>query len=492
MKAPLLILLLAGSLAGAAEAGPLQLKAAVHVHSTFSTGDKSLEELAQEARRKGIDALILTDNLLLRFEYGLFPLRGLVRKVVEKPSVLQAGLEAYLGAVDAVQARFPDVVLVPGVEVVPYYYWTGSLFTHDLTMWGAQRNLLVVGLPRVEDYRRIPAIGNGRRAIGGAGAFLRLGLAVTAMAGGFVLLTKQRIRTIRLTYVRLTVQKRYRLPGWTSMGVGVLLLGDALMSPEASRLNPYEGDLGIRPYQDVIDAAEARGGMTFWSLTEARDFNEIAVGPLGTVTVRTEPHPEVLLESGGYTGFGAMYPDTVTVTEPGQQWDRLLGDYAEGRRARPAWGIGEVAYHGSPKPLDEVVTMVWARERSRQAILAALRAGQVYPLTPRPDYHLRLDEFSISQEGMRTWVPMGAELRATGPRPLLVSLRLSATDGRAVPVAVRLIRTGRVASELQMTTPVDTVLTLEPPAAGAREFVRIEVTKPHPLLSNPIFVRRPE
>ncbi|MBI3989053.1 MAG: hypothetical protein HY347_05495, partial [candidate division NC10 bacterium] len=51
----------------------LQEKGAFHVHTTFSTGTLSLEEVIEEARREGIGTVILTDNFLLRFEYGLFP-----------------------------------------------------------------------------------------------------------------------------------------------------------------------------------------------------------------------------------------------------------------------------------------------------------------------------------------------------------------------------------------------------------------------------------
>ena len=40
--------------------------------------------------------------------------------------------------------------IVPGIEVAPYYYWTGSLWGRTLTMHNAQRNLLVLGLTSPE------------------------------------------------------------------------------------------------------------------------------------------------------------------------------------------------------------------------------------------------------------------------------------------------------------------------------------------------------
>lgn len=464
----------------------LQIKGTFHVHTTFSTGALSLEEVLEEARREGIDALILTDHLLLRFEYGLFPLRGLIKKVVEKPSVLQMGVERYLQAIAAAQAKFPEVILIPGVEVVPYYYWTGSPFTGDLTLWDAQKNLLLVGLSHPGAYRRIPAIGNGPNLPPlTPNTLLKVVLAMVAMGGGFLLLRTRREQKVRLKHFTLKVQKRYRLLGWIALGTGGLLLLEAMTSPG---LNPYQGNLGIRPYQRVIDFALARGGMVFWSFPEARDLRRETFGPLGTVTIQTEPYPDALLQSQGYTGFGAVYQDDVTVTEPGREWDQVLLDYAEGRRMRPAWGIGELGYHGPPKHLRDVLTVFLVPEPSQAAILEALKAGRFYSVQPSPDYHLILEDFSISTPTLRA--EMGGELDVDGAGPLLIRLRIVASDGREVPFMLRLIRSGRLLSVLPAKTPFEATWTSPPPERGRREFFRIEITKPHRLLSNPIFVRR--
>lgn len=470
-----------------AEGAFRQVKGAFHVHTTFSSGSRSLEELIGEARREGIGALILTDNFLLRFEYGLFPFRGLVRKVVEQPSVLQLGDGEWLRSVEAAQVRFPDVILIPGVEVIPYYYWTGSPLTRDLTLWDIQKNLLVVGLSRPEIYEQIPAIGNGKVVPSGLMGLFKLSLAVVTLGVGFFLLRTRREREIRLIHFTLRVEKRYRLPGWSALGIGALLLLDACT---ASELNPYQGSLGIEPYQRVIEYAESRGGAVFWSFPEARDFERIKMGRLGEVTIRTEPYPEALLQSQGYTGFGGLYQDNVTFTEPGRHWDQLLLEYSQGRRPRPAWGIGELGYHGPPTRLGDVLTIFLVPERSREAVLAALREGRLYAVNPLPDYSLVLEDFSVSQEGGMGWTPMGGELEADGRGALLIRLRISASDGRAVPFTVRLIHSGRLLMAFEGTTPFEKIVRAPPPESGRREFFRIDIKKPHRLLSNPIFVRR--
>lgn len=472
---------------GEARGEAVTVKAAFHVHTSYSTGALSLDELVRQSRQEGIDALILTDNFLLRFEYGLFPLRGLVRKVVEMPSSLRMGMARYLEAIEAAQARFPDVILVPGVEVVAYYYWTGSPFTRDLTQWDAQRNLLVVGLSRAEDYERIPAIGNRRAFSLGATGYLKLTAAALALGGGLFLLRLRRRAAVRLQRFTLRVQRRYRLPGLAALGVGALLLVDGLGSSE---LDPYRGKLGIQPYQAVIDAVEGRGGMVFWSYPEARDFNRIEQGRLGDVLVRTDPHPEVLRESQRYTGFGALYQDTTTLTEPGQGWDRLLVEFSEGRRPRPVWGIGELGYHGPPKRLSDILTVLLVAERSRAAVLRALREGRFYSVAPRPDLSLVLEEFSLGRNGTEPPTLMGGEVDASGPEPLRARVRIAATGGREVAVAARVIRSGRVVHVLEGPTPLERALRVEPPAPGRREYLRLEVTRPLQLLSNPIFIRR--
>src|SRR5713226_1265901 len=110
-----------------------------HVHSSISTGNDTLDVLAARARASGIKAVFLTDNYLLRYEYGLFPLRGLFRRTAELPSVMQAGVGRFLSDVSEANRRHPDVLLIPGVEVVPLYYWTGSVFDKNLTMHDAQK-----------------------------------------------------------------------------------------------------------------------------------------------------------------------------------------------------------------------------------------------------------------------------------------------------------------------------------------------------------------
>src|SRR2546427_2069768 len=70
----------------------------------------------------GVQTVCSSD--LLQYEYGIWPLRGVFRRTVVLPSVLEHGVGQYLAEIAAVQARHQGVLLIPGIEVAPHYYWT--------------------------------------------------------------------------------------------------------------------------------------------------------------------------------------------------------------------------------------------------------------------------------------------------------------------------------------------------------------------------------
>jgi len=181
-----------------------QIPAVVHAHSTFSSGDQTLDELITRARAVGIEAIFLSENHLQRFEYGLLPLRNILRYRVEYPSLLSRGPEAFLKAVEAANARQKDVLLIPGTEVIPHYYWTGELFRETLTMHNGQKNILALGLYNAEDYRGIPTAGNveaGRWNL----RSLWLLSPVALVIPGIWLLRLRRRRSVQLQFFQVSV-----------------------------------------------------------------------------------------------------------------------------------------------------------------------------------------------------------------------------------------------------------------------------------------------
>ena len=458
-----------------------QIVATMHVHSTASTGELTVEALAQRAEQLGLDALILADNFSLRYEYGLWPLPGLLKQRVSFPSVLEYGIERYVDEIAAAQRRHPKLIILPGLEVAPYYHWTGSLWGHSLTMHNAQRNLLVFGLNNPEDYRSLPASGNP-----GSYSFDWGGV----VNGAPMLLVVPAVWLWRPLRRRTDRRSLRRMVGCILIVLAVALVANAwpLSQPAFSS---YDDRLGYRPYQALIDDVRTKGGLVFWSMTEARDFHEYAVGPLGTVTVKTEPHPEALLQTTGYTGFGGLYQDGRTIIKPGELWDRLLQLPAHEQRPIPVL-IGELAFHGlsdAGKDLDRLVTVLWVKERTVAGVLEALRAGHAYAVGDGDhQVQLRLDEFRVVCQGGTKSASVGDRLNPGGARDLMVHLSVTATDRGRHPVKVRVIRSGQVLAQLAGETPfrVDWPDTAVP--IDERTTYRLEITGSGELLSNPIFV----
>jgi hypothetical protein len=463
---------------------------ALHVHSTWSTGNLPLDDLAAQARARGIEAIFLGENHLQRFEYGVFPLRGVLRHRVDYPSVLAKGPEAFLRAVEATNARQADVLIIPGVEVIPQYFWTGSLFDGSLTMHNAQKNLLVLGLYKPEDYRELPVVGNVGAARWSLWSLWLLSPALLVIPGLWLLRSKRR-RVIQLRHFRVADNRRRTVPGVLCLLVSVVLLVNNYPFREPP-VSAYDTKTGLKPYQTVIDFAAGRRGLAVWSLPEARDHQVVTVKGL-RATIQTDPYPADLLRTDRFTAFGGLYEDTTTFTEPGQGWDQLLLQYLDGRRAAPAWAVGEVAYHyegQAGKRLGDVQTVVLAERKDPSSLLAALRAGRAYARLRTSDDHLALDRFQVvlpntepAEAGSQLWL-------RPGDRPE-VHVAIGTVSGRPLPVEIRFIRSGALVQTFRSATPLALRWTESPLAPESTLYYRLEVKGPAGLrlLSNPIFVR---
>ena len=467
----------------------LQVPTVLHAHSTWSTGDQSMDQLIARARALGIQAVFLTENHLLRFEYGLPPLRHLLRYRVEYPSLLTKGPDAFLKAVAAANAHQNDVLLIPGTEVTPYYYWTGSLLGGTLTMYDAQKNILVLGLYRPEDYREIPVAGNPGATRWSWQSVWLLSPVLLGVPGVWLLRTRRR-RVVRLQHFRVTEERRLIGPGVLCLLLGGILLANNFPFRRAP-VSPYDPTAGLRPHQAVIDFVSSRGGLTVWSMPEAKDHQVVTVAGL-RATIHTDPYPADLLHTDRFTGFGGLYEDTTTFTQPGGGWDRLLADYLGGRRAAPAWALGEAAYHREEqagKHFGTVQTVFLVDRKDSAALMEALRAGRFYALQRRPEAGLVLDQFQVllaerppAEAGDRIMLRAGdrSEVRAA----------IRATDGRRIAIEALLVRNGVVAHSIRGETPLLFRWSDAGLSVGASLFYRLEVHGPagHQILSNPILV----
>jgi hypothetical protein len=246
------------------------------------------------------------------------------------------------------------------------------------------------------------------------------------------------------------------------------------------------GDLGAAPYQRYIDYVNARGGMVFWNYPETRS----GVRPYGPIRLNTPPYPEALLQARDYTGFAAIYGDNITVTDPGGIWDRVLDQYCRGERAHPVWGIATADFHTdgeSGATLGDYPTVFLVREKTRAAVLSAMRDGRMYAVQGPYPQRLVLDEFSVSAgDGPRA--TLGEEITMTGIPQIRLAVSL-AVPGNGT-ATVRLIRGGTVIETITGALPLSATVTDARIPRGEKTFYRLMVAGggAGAVAANPVFV----
>jgi hypothetical protein len=454
----------------------------LHVHSDLSTGDFSLTDLAAMAQKEGIGALLLSENYLLRVEYGLPPFRALTRVVRGERSVLDLGIDRYMAHVAEVNRANPRVLIVPGVEVLPHYHWSGSPLALDMAVHDTQKNLLVFGLSSPA-LQALPVAGNRIGRFGWSSVLDAL--PVMLVVPGVYLFTLKRRELRRLGRVVVVVVKRRRwLAGAVLCGIAVLALVRGW--PFAEDPYPPYRDLGLTPHQDLIDYVDRQGGVTVWSFPEAGVAGERWMGPV-KVSWYTPPYPDDLMRTARYTAFGAVYEDTTRIDRPGESWDRLLGQFAAGDRSRPAWAVGESGFHGftAGKTLGKVRTVLLVEERTERAVLDALKRGRLYAVEQEASAELALTEFSVRAGGA---VGVSGDVVRTSEPTVDITVAVEATGPAPRDVRVTLVRNGAVVRAWTGPPPFRGVH--RDTFDGSPTFYRLDVRGPGRLLSNPIFVRR--
>jgi hypothetical protein len=450
-----------------------QMPALMDLRTTFSDGDYDPEALVQMAVRKGFSVIFLNDHDRVVMEYGLPPFRNIVRKKVEMNSINKSGADRYLRIITGLRKMYPNVILIPGTESTPFYYWTGSPFTGSLTANDYERRILTMGLEKRGDYETLPILHNGL-----SGSHIR---AVMPALAAFILC------------FLIAVYFLFRRGWWRISGVILAILSAGFfintVFARPSPFDAYHGKQGAAPYQLFIDAVGQKGGLTFWNYPETQS----GVRRLGPIQVKTLPYPQMLLETKNYTGFAAIYGDTTTITEPGNVWDTVLGEYCSGFRERPPWGIATADFHkegGSGQNLGDFQTILWVTEKTSQSVLTALKTGRMYACQGKFPRIPRLDEFSVSaaEPDMSPRMICGGEL--TLERNPRIRIAVSAgMAGAGKEVRVRLIRSGSLIQIFKGTLPlvIDYTDYLQTP--GEKIYYRVDMTGYGTIVSNPIFVK---
>jgi hypothetical protein len=446
-----------------------QVAGLIDLRSTFSDGAYDIETLVKMAKDRGFEVLVINDHDRMVMEYGLPPFRNILRKRVELPSINKNGAKAYLDSIRDVQQKYPDMVIIPGSETAAFYYWMGSYFKKNLTAHDHEKRILTIGMEHPEDYENLPILHNGFST-----QYLRM--AIPEILLFFIILI--------LAVFLIKWRGFYRFAGIIIFIWCVASIANSNMF-RSSPFDQYNGDQGIAPYQHLIDYVDSKKGLAFWNYPETKS----GVRQMGPIYVDTPPYPEILEQARGYTGFAAIYGDNITVTEPGNIWDRVLMAYCEGRRNRPVWGISTADFHkegDAGEKLGNFPTIFLLQEKSRKGVLEALRNGKMYACQGGYPQLVKLDEFSVcSLDGKNKGISGDEIVLRDPPR---IKIFLSATKTSKSKVKVRLIRSGELIKTFEGTLPMQIDYEDKYFRSGEKIFYRMDMQGKGKIVSNPIFV----
>ncbi len=450
-----------------------QWELAADVKSRFSTGCSSVQELMNQAEARGLDGLLFGDHDRKSIQYGIPYMERVLRTKMGSPSLLDNGAATYLGEINQIDRTDDTLVLVPGVESAPFYYWTGNPLDMNLVAHNWDKHLLIIGLPNSRDYEELPTLNSSFTTRYLKDDYLPF---LIYVIGGLI------------GFYGFVARRRWR--GLSFMFSLVMALLAANTHPfKSSPFDQYQGDQGVEPYQYLIDYAESKGALVFWNHLETPVSEELR-GDLIQVKTRTESHPQDLLLTRRYTGFQAMSTAPVSAVEPGKEWDQVLMQYLDGKRDRPVWGYGANDFRCEGKEgglLGGVRTVVLAKQKSRPAVVKALRAGRMYAVKQGAGKHrLSLDAFELIDPATGNRAVMGKELETASPPAIGIKLSMTGDESNA-RAQIRLIRNGQVVKQGLLSLPYEGVWQDASPAQRGYYRLLVEVDADNQLVSNPIF-----
>ncbi len=442
----------------------------IDLRTKYSDGAHDLNFLIGLAKERGFDAIFINNHDRVAMEYGVFPFRNIFRKREELSSINKRGADKHFQYLQEEDQKHPEIIIVPGSETAPFYYWTGNPLKGSLTANNWERHLLVMGLSNPEDYKNLPILHNGFSM-----QYFKQLLPVCIV---FIVL-------ICLSIILIFRKGYYKVVGI------VILINSSLFLIDnhpfkGSLFNQYSGDRGYLPYQEVIDYVKDRGGMTFWNHPEATAGMNLKKGP---ITAHTPPHPDALLKTKGYTGFATIYGSNIKITEPGRAWDMALLEYCRGERKTPAWGISTADFHvegSAGEKLGNFPTVFLVKEKTKEELLSALRSGRMYACRSGENFQrFVLEDFTVSGPETAFSATMGDTIEIEN-KPK-ISIKISSSDKGNHAIDVRLIRSGKLINIFSGTTPFKINFEDDYTNPDAQIYYRLDIQGK--LVSNPIFVK---
>jgi hypothetical protein len=202
-------------------------------------------------------------------------------------------------------------------------------------------------------------------------------------------------------------------------------------------------------------------------------------------------NPEDLWLVDRYGGFEGLYGNRITITEPGNVWDKLLIEYL--KRGRTTWPsvISGVDFRffkgGGWYELDRGQTILWVRKKDEASVLDALRQGRGYAVFQGGSYsNLTLRNYGLHHENSAA---LSGEMLITSTPVTLTAVvdwnnpTKSADAGMG---RLEVVRDGELVDRGEYPFPIRVSRTDS--LVPGRHYYRIRVRhKTYEVLSNPIF-----
>ena len=419
---------------GAVHAETARYDGIIHVHTPFSHGKYTLEQISQKAQHEGIRIIIPADSLINRWEYYPFTEYGILKKTVELTSVLSIGAQAYLDAIQYCRTQFPEMVIIPGVEITPHYYWKGSFWEKTLTLHQSNKHVMVIGITDAQVYAHMPVLSNPY--------------------------------------------------GKTWQWISVFPFSPVLPVKKYLYDASHEALYKEKPYQELIDYAAQKGGLVFWAHPDSEDYTKSRA--VGELHVQSDPYAESIVKTKDHNGF-AFFSQGGKTGSIGGYWDKALALYCEGNRKNPAWAIGELdtVESLSDKHPFNVKNIFFIEAVSEQQVLQALRNGSFYSTVRAHTHELILEEYYVTDGINRAY--SGETLRAQ--EGLKLYLSISTDDKKKRGILTYVISGGKEIMKKKLIVPCKVLLPISLMPAK-KTYVRVDIIEDESsrIVSNPIFI----
>ncbi|MFQ3675106.1 MAG: hypothetical protein SNJ64_01015 [Endomicrobiia bacterium] len=442
----------------------------LHIHSNC-TDEKnlSIEEIVKKCKNNGITAISLNDHCLLKAECGLWPLNRIIKQTCERKSVLNITPEKYLDEINNVSQKYPDMIIIPGVEVTPSYYWTYK--NKKLVLNNFHKHMLVCGLLSPKDFYNLPVIGNENNS----GKFDLLLLWPLVAICFILVLVKTKIKIFLIIFLSIILINNYPF--------------------RRLSFDAYK-NYGELPYQELIDYVnnlnkEDSKVLITWAHPDAPNWTEekcLMDGKFIKVFTKTEKYSQSLLLTKNYDGFAIFAEGYKESGKVGGVWDKVLLEYCLGEREKPVWCFAEVDYSENSDDLYVRKNILFVEKSDYVSVMNAYKKGRFYALWRNVEKEMELHSFSFYSRTQSA--KFGEEIIFDGSAVTL-SGKIKFSDNSQQRIKINIIRDGEIIKFIETLTPYELNFTDMPNFDNKKKvFYRIfiESNYPHMIATNPVFI----